>query len=137
VELLLNVNEEMRLTKVKFWKALETNPLCDPNHINLNIATQLTGEKKLKSWWEKPGFVAWFSEGEEYETKVSAGKFSAIDTLLDVMTNPDAPASARVTAAKYMIDHAKQLEKDDPALEKVLDKIAGVNNVEDLQKFLK
>jgi len=35
------------------------------------------------------------------------------------------------------MDHAKNMEKEDPAIEKLLDKIAGINKVEDLQKFLK
>jgi hypothetical protein len=136
IELLLNVNEEMRLTKTKFWRALNVNPICDPSHITLQAALQLTNEKKLKSWWEKPGFVVWFTEGEEYETKLAAAKFSAIDTLLDVMGNPDSPASARVAAAKQVMDHAKQADKEDPALEKLLEKIAGVNNIEDLKKYI-
>jgi hypothetical protein len=91
---------------------------------------------ELKGWFEKPGFVKWFADSEEYETKLAAAKFSAIDTLLDVMGNPDSPASARVAAAKQVMDHAKQAAKEDPALEKLLEKISGVNNVEDLKKYL-
>jgi hypothetical protein len=136
LELLLNVNEEMRLTKTKFWRAMNVNPICDPDHVTLNAALQLTGEDKLQSWWKKPGFIKWFCQGDEFETKLSAARFQAIDTLMDIMANVDSPASARVAAAKQVMDHSKQVEKDDSSLDKALEKIAGINNPEDLKKYI-
>lgn len=137
LELMLQVTEEMRACKTRFWKMLDSNPICDPEHITLAAVQQLTGEKKLKGWWEKPAFVSWFTSGDEYEVKLSSAKFSAVDALMDVLMNPDSPASARVAAAKIIMDHAKAAEKDDPALENMLQKISGVNNISDLQKYLK
>lgn len=137
LELLLNVSTEMRVCKTRFWKALDVNPICDPDNITLAAAMQLTGEKKLKAWFEKPGFIKWFSAGDEYEVRLGSAKFTALDALLDVLQNPDSPASARVSAAKHVMDYAKNVEQEDPALEKLLDKIAGVSSAEDLQKYLK
>jgi len=137
LELMLNVNSEMRACKTRFWKALEANPICDPDNVTLAAALQLTGEKKLSGWFQKPGFVKWFSAGDEYEIKLGSAKYTALDALLDVLQNPASPASARVAAAKQVMDHAKNIEKEDPTVEKLLDKIAGVNKVEDLQKYLK
>jgi len=137
LELLLNVTDEMRDTKTRFWKALESNPICDADHVTLVAAEQLTQQKKLKAWWNKPGFVQWFTAGDEYEIKLGSAKFTAVDALMEILTNPDSPASARVAAAKLIMDHAKTAEKEDPALEKLLEKIAGVNNIEDLQRYIK
>jgi len=86
IEIVLNVNAEMRACKTRFWKALEANPICDPEHVTLTAAEQLTGEKKLKAWWQKPGFDKWFTAGDEYEVKLTSAKFSAIDTLIDIMS---------------------------------------------------
>ena len=127
----------MRLCKTRFWKAMQVNPICDPSHVTLTAAMQLTGEKKLKAWWEKPEFPRWFMAEDEYDVKVTSAKFSAIDTMIDVMTNPDSPASARVAAAKAVMDHSKQIERDNPDLERMLEKISGVSKIEDLQKYLK
>ena len=134
---MLNITPDMRECKSRFWKALEANPICDPDYVTLAAAEQLTGERKLKAWWEKPEFAKWFAAGDEYEIKLTSAKFSAIDTLIEIMRNPDSPASARVAAAKQVMDHAKTIEKDDQTVEKLLDKIAGINKVEDLQKYLK
>lgn len=137
IELLLNITPEMRDCKSKFWRALHTNPICDPEHVSLAAAEQLTKNRKLKGWWQRPGFVSWFCDEHEYETKLASAKFDAVDALLDIVKNPDSPASARVAAAKQIMDHSKSVDKDDSGVEKLLEKIAGVNNVEDLQKFLK
>jgi len=137
LELMLNITPEMRDCKTRFWKMLEGNPICDPDHVTLAAVQQLTGDKKVKVWWEKPAFVKWFTAGDEYEVKLSSAKYTAVDALLDIMMNPDSPASARVAAAKTVMEHAKTAEKEDPALEKMLEKIAGVNNISDLQKYLK
>lgn len=137
IELHLHINHEMRDCKTRFWKALEVNPICDPDHVTLAAVQQLTQSKKVESWWKKPGFVEWFQAGDEYEVKLTSAKFSAIDTLLEIMGNPDAPASSRVAAAKQVMDHAKSMDKENPAVEKLLDRIAGIDKVEDLQKYIK
>lgn len=137
IELHLKINDDMRACKTRFWKSLETNQVCDPEHVTLAAARQLTGEKRLESWWKKPGFAEWFCEADEFSVKMSAAKFNALDTLIDVMSNPDSPASSRVAAAKQVMDYARNMEKDTSSLEDLLDKIAGVSKVEDLQKYLK
>ncbi len=126
----------MRVCKTRFWNAMQINPMCDPDHVTLAAALQLTNEKKLKAWWEKPGFSKWFSTEDEFETKVSVSKFTAIDTLVDVMMNPDSAASARVAAAKQILDFSLKLEKPDDKLEEMLKKITGASSAEDLKKYL-
>jgi len=137
IELILNVNSDMRICKTRFWTAMQTNPICDPEHVTLAAALQLTGEKRLESWWEKPGFKKWFCAEDEFEVKLSSAKYMAIDTLLDVMSNPDTAPSARVAAAKEVLANANKTENDDKNLEKLLEKIAGVSKIEDLKKYLK
>lgn len=138
IELVLNINNDMRLCKTKFWKAMQTNPMCDPDHVSLVAALQLTGEKRLEAWWEKPGFKKWFCANDEFEIKLSSAKYMAIDTLLDVMSNPDVAPSARVAAAKEVLSTAQKVEGDGTKdLEELLIKIAGVSNKEDLKKYLK
>lgn len=137
LELMLNITPEMRDLKTQFWKAIEVNPVCDPNHVTLAAVLQITGNKKVTGWWEKPRFAEWFCAGDEFETKLSSAKYSALDALLEIASNPDSPASARVAAAKQILDHARTVEKENPAMEKLLDKIAGAKTVEDLQKYLK
>ena len=137
IELLLNITTEMRDCKSLFWRRLESNPICDPDHVTLAAAEALTKNKKLKGWWSKPAFVSWFVTGDEFEVKMTSAKFSAVDVLTDIMCDPDSPASARVAAAKQIMDYAKGMDKEGAAVEKLVEKIAGVNNIEELQKYLK
>lgn len=137
LEVLFTITDEMRACKTRFWKAMETNPLCDPEHITVTAAVQMTGEKKLNSWWNKPNFEKWFTAGDEYELKLTSAKFDAVDALHQIASDIKAPASARVAAAKHILDHAGKSTKEDDSLEKLLKQIAGTSSLEELKKFKK
>ena len=137
IDLVLNVTADMRLAKTKFWKAMQTNPICDPAHVSLSAALQLTSENRLKAWWEKPGFKKWFGAEDEFEIKLDSAKYCAIDTLLDVMSNPDTAASARVAAAKEVLASVAKMNSSGEDLQKILEKIANVTSIEDLKKYIK
>lgn len=136
LELVLNVTPQMREIKSNFWLAFNSNPICDPDHITLAAAEKLTKSQKLSDWWEKPGFRKWFTTENEFEIKLVSAKHAALDTLVDVMQNPDCPAASRVAAAKQVLEHSKTINKSED-MEKMLEKIAGVSNVKELEQYLK
>ena len=137
IELMLNISTEMRLCKSHFWNAMDITPVCDPDNVTLAAAMQLTGEDKLKIWWERPGFAKWFGMGDEYEVQLEALKHAALATLGDVMANPDSPASAKVAAAKQVMDHASREDSTIKKLEEMLKSVSGNNNIEELKKLTK
>ncbi len=137
LELILNISPEMRLCKSHFWNAMQTTPICDPDKVTLAAAMQLTGEKKLTAWWDRPGFESWFCMGEEFDVKLDSLKYQALDALQDILRSPDAPASAKVAAAKHIMDHASKEDSTVKKLEEMLKNIAGNNDIEELKKLAK
>jgi len=62
------------------------------------------GEATLHRWLKVPEFVAAYEAARRQVVELTIGRVAhastaALDTLLEVMTNPEAPASPRVTAA--------------------------------------
>ena len=137
IELVLNISPAMREAKSKFWMGLKSNPICDPEHISLTAATTLTKEKRLKTWWDKPGFKEWFANEHEFEINLESAKHIALNALVDVMQNPDSPASAVVSAAKQIMEQANKSTKTEDDTIKLLEKIAGITDITELQKLAK
>jgi len=91
------------------------------------------GERTLWRWLKLDDFTEAYREARvelvnQAITLVQAGMAKAVQTLKDVMTNEKAPASARVSAARAMIDmglkatEIENLEKRITELEKVFKK---------------
>jgi transcriptional regulator with AAA-type ATPase domain len=95
---------EQRDAKSAFWLALEDNPVADPRTITALGAVNLTNQPKVEKWWSVEGFPQWFLNKEEFRMQLESAAYMALSTLMEILHNPDANASARVAAAKLVIE---------------------------------
>lgn len=95
---------EQRDAKSSFWLSIQDNPIVDLGHITLAGIVQITGQQKIEKWWTQPGFREWFTNQEEFKMKLESASHQALDTLMEIMANPDAAPAARVAAAKMVIE---------------------------------
>ena len=95
--------------KIKFWKKFEGSPFAGGEEPSLTLALQMTGASSLKEWWPLDGFKEWFFNKTEALEKTEYLYLTALDTLEDILRNPEAQASARVNAAKLVFEAADKM----------------------------
>lgn len=68
-------------------------------------------EKTLHAWLKEPDFADRVRAAQEAITRQTMGRVlatigKAIDTLVEVMEDPEGPPATRVTAARALLDHS-------------------------------
>lgn len=130
---------EQRKSKSAFWlrwQQLEIPP-CDPRDITLTVAQQLVTEPKLDRWWGEPGFSAWFRNAEEFRERVEFLANLALDAVTDILVSEDPKmASAKVNAAKLMLEVARKMPKKEAAAPAYADKKIQDMTREELEKYI-
>lgn len=107
---------DMRRVKAAFWSKMQDNPNLSGSAGTLAAVQQIVTDKRLAKWWSLPGFSEWFQNGEEYRERMEYLADLALDALEQILTDPDANASAKVTSAKLVLEAAKKMPtKDDSA----------------------
>jgi len=96
-----------REVKAAFWASFGDTPIN--GELTLAVALQQTQDNRLNRWWSKPGFKAWFCNKDEFRQRVEYLANIALDTIQDILTNPDANPNARQNAAKLMIEVANKM----------------------------
>lgn len=102
-------NPEQRKVKESFWVRFTENPVCEPTHITLSIVLQLVGDPRLDRWWNHPGFKEWFRNQEEFRERAATMAHLALDTLQSILLNELAQPSARVNAAKLVLEISQKM----------------------------
>lgn len=112
---------EQRKLKSAFWLRHNENPLCEPSDISITIIDRLVTDSRLPKWWAQAGFKEWFRNQEEFRERVESMAHLALDTLMLILVTDDPRASsARVNAAKLLLEVARKL----PSRTQVQDKFA-------------
>ena len=75
-------------------------------------------EHTLRNWLKRPGFAAAYRQArarvlDEAIAQIQQATTAAVQTLAAVMADPEAPASARVTAAKEVLATALKVRELD------------------------
>ena len=102
-------NPEHRKVKAAFWASYADNPLADSGQITLALAQQITSENRLKRWWSIPGFSDWFSNKDEFRQRLEYLANLGLDTIEEILLDPEANANARMNAAKLMLEAASKM----------------------------
>jgi hypothetical protein len=118
IDMTCDISDEMRKVKAAFWAAYQDNPVHSV--ITLSMVLQVTNENKVKQWWNLPGFKEWFCNKDEFRQRVEYLANVALDTIEQILINPDANPNARQNAAKLMIEVANKMPSRH-AKEKFLD----------------
>lgn len=99
---LFNPNTAHRRTKVKFWSRYMTGPMTDPSTVSLTEAMEVTQDPKLAKYWAISGFKEWFLNRDENRERLEYLYVLALDAAEEILTNPEAQASAKVNMIKVI-----------------------------------
>lgn len=126
---------EQRKAKSAFWTRFHENPLCEPADISLSLALQLAGDGRLSRWWSDPGFSEWFRNADEFRQRLEYLANLSLDTLEYVLVDPKAQSSAKVNAAKLLMEAARKMPSKG-AVEKYLDEKIAEMDRKQLEEYI-
>lgn len=104
---------DMRRAKAAFWHRVADAPALDGGPVTLAAAQQVGADKRLNKWWTLPGFAEWFQNKEEFRERLEYLADIALDSLEQVLTDPDSNPSAKVASAKLVLEAASKMPKKD------------------------
>lgn len=114
-DLTFSPTPDMRRAKAAFWSRFADAPTSlssDP--VTLASAQQFGADKRLSKWWTLPGFSEWFQNREEFRERLEYLADIALDSLEQVLTDPDSNPSAKVASAKLVLEAASKMPKKEP-----------------------
>lgn len=100
---------DMRRAKAAFWSKMTDTGTVD--EVTLAAAEQLVSDRRLTKWWSLPGFAPWFQNKDEFRERLEYLADVALDSLEQVLTDPDANAGAKVASAKLVLEAASKMPK--------------------------
>lgn len=106
-----NPTPEQRKAKERFWAPFLAGDTPVPPTMDLAAALKFAGDRRLKQWWDLPGFQDWFFNREEFKERVEFIAHLALDGIEEVLKDRMATASAKVAAAKLALEVANKLPK--------------------------
>lgn len=123
-----------RKIKAKYWSRRAQSQLTNA-HPDLPHILTLVKDKRIPTWWQEPGFKEWFRNEEEFKERVQYLADLALDTLEEVMVNPEAKETAKIAAAKLMMELGNKLPKTNEQV--FMDEKINAMNPEQLREFIK
>lgn len=83
--------------------------LFDLKSLSVDRAISLTGIPALRTWWNQPGFRAWFINKEESRQKIKYLTDKALEAAVQILDDPDPRASsAKVNILKTLLAYEAQ-----------------------------
>ena len=76
---------EQKKAKSAFYAVFNSNPICVPDDIEVDLAVQFTGMKFVRTWWKDPQFVIWFKNQNEFMQKLEYLASRGLDILEDII----------------------------------------------------
>lgn len=104
---------DMRRAKAAFWSKFADSPMLAADSLTLASVQQVASDKRLTKWWSLPGFAEWFQNKEEFRERLEYLADIALDSLEQVLTDPDSNPSAKVASAKLVLEAASKMPKKD------------------------
>lgn len=98
-----------RRIKAAFWTKFSQNPIADVGSITAELAARIAGNQNVKKWWSQPGFQEWFLNEDEFRQKLEYLAHLALDTIEEVLLNPDANVNAKSSMAKLIFEAAHKM----------------------------
>lgn len=110
LEAIYDPSSRDREIKVRFWQAMEDNPMVDASLVTVAMAAKMTGSRNLEALWSKPGFKSWFLNDNEFRQRVDVLSSLALDAIEAVLKSDDPKGQgARVNAAKLLLEMANKM----------------------------
>lgn len=128
---------EQRKAKERFWAPFVSGEVPAPPTMDLATALKFAGDRRLRAWWDLPGFQDWFLNREEFKERVEFIAHLALDSIEGVLTDRGAPPSARVAAAKLALEVANKLPRTAQTTERFADEKINEMDRAQLETFIK
>lgn len=123
--------------KSNFWSFFASGEALPPVTVDLALASQYAGDRRIAEWWSLQGFPEWFSNKDEFRQKVEFMAGIVLDEFFSMVRSPDTQATAKVAAGKIILEAARKLGNKPAAEEtQVSDKIAKMSK-EELEEFIR
>jgi hypothetical protein len=127
---------EQRKTKAAFWAKYNDNPIVEPQDITLPIILQFVSDERVTKWWPQSGFKEWFRNKDEFRQRIEYLVHQALDSIEYVLSDPKAQASAKVNAAKLLMEVARKMPPKNVAEQYLDEKIASMSRKE-LEEYVR
>jgi hypothetical protein len=92
--------------KAKIMGILADNPIYAMSEITYDIAYQLSQDRRLRKWWDIPGFSQWMQNKSEFKQRLEDLVQLSLDTAEDIISNEAMPPAARVNMIKLVWEAA-------------------------------
>ena len=135
-EIVFIPTQAMRRVKAAYLASTQDNPLFS-GEPTLAHVLQITNEPRMSQWWSVPGFRDWFRNGDEFRQRVEYLANKALDVVSEIMDQEDATPTARLNAAKLMIEAAGKLPRGGSGGEKFIDERIQEMNRKELEAFIR
>lgn len=127
---------EQRKAKSAFWAKFNDNPLCDPEDISLAISKQFCSDRRLDNWWKFEGFKEWFRNKDEFRQRMEYLAQLSLDALESILADPKAQGSAKVNAAKLIMEVSRKMPQKS-LQEQFLDEKVSQMTKPQLEQYIK
>jgi hypothetical protein len=92
--------------KAKIMGIIQDNPIYAMSEITYDMAFMLTKDKRLKTWWQQPGFEDWMRNKDEFKQKLQDLVSLSLETAEQIITSEATPPAARVNMIKLVWEAA-------------------------------
>jgi hypothetical protein len=121
--------------KAKFWTRFRPSPLAPSDNIAMATALEVTGSAQIRKWWNEPGFVEWFTNKEEERERLKYLFHKGLDTIENILDNPEANANAKANLIKMLAEMNGYLGKK--PVERFADEAVNKMSEDQLKEFLR
>lgn len=101
---------DQRKAKSSFWAVFGTDPegTLGPAE-NLVTALRFGGDKRIRQWWDTPGFQDWFFNRDEFRQRVEYLANLALDNLEEILTARNVTSTDKLNAIKILMQVGRKL----------------------------
>lgn len=136
-DIVFSPTPDMRRAKAAFWSSLTDHPLGigDTDTLTLAASKQLGADSRLPRWWAIPGFQEWWQNKQEFKQRLEYMAQLALDSLEEILADPNANPTAKVNSAKLVLDAANKMPKKVP--EENLDAKLSAMSRSELEEYVR
>lgn len=127
---------EQQQAKASFWSFFMSGDVSVAPKYDLATALRYSRDKRMRQWWDLPGFQSWFHNKDEFRQKAEFLSNSALHHLEAILVDEKAQAGAKVQAIKLIMELSGKLSKSTDGDKFADEKISRMSRVE-LEEFIR
>lgn len=121
-------SDAQRMVRASFMQRWRETPTGDLSGVTAMTAVQLTGDKRIQSWWSRPLFRDWFLGQDEYINTARLLAEKAQGILVALLDDELTPPMLRAKLALEVIKNYDAMQRTVQTTQKFLD--ADIQNAD-------